>query len=321
MNDPLIPLLSLVAAFAVVALSGPPVISLLRRLKFGQPIRGEGPQSHLVKQGTPTMGGVLIWIGAIVGAIPAYRHPDMRALLLLFIGYGLIGFADDLVKVVFRNTRGVPARVRLVLQLLFAAVFLYFISRGGAVQIWSQTGFAVPGYLYIILGTLVLAGTANAVNFTDGVDGLLSTALLPTLGFFVVIGAGFAEGALLLAVAGALLGFLLYNRHPAKVFMGDTGSLALGALIAGLFFVYPDMLPFMPLVCALYWVEMLSVIIQVASFKTRKVRVFKMAPIHHHFELSGWSEGRIVAVFSGVSLACAVLGVLLYALVTGTPLW
>lgn len=321
MNEALIPLLSLIAGFAVVALSGPPVITLLRRLRFGQPIRGEGPQTHLTKQGTPTMGGVLIWIGAIAGAIPVLHRPGMPALLAMFLGFGLIGLADDLTKVVFKNPRGVPARVRLLLQLTFAAVFLFFMSRGGEVQIWSESGLVVPGYLYIILGSLVLAGTANAVNFTDGVDGLLSTAVLPTLGFFIFVGAGFAESALLMAVAGALLGFLLYNRHPAKVFMGDTGSLALGALIGGLFFVYPDMLPFMPLLCALYWVELLSVIIQVISFKTRKVRVFKMAPIHHHFELSGWSERKVVAVFSAVSLATAVVGALLFAIITGSPLW
>lgn len=322
MNNALVPLLSLAGAFAVVAISGPPVIEGLRRLKAGQPIRQEGPKTHLSKQGTPTMGGLLIWIGTILGAIPAFHDRTVLALLGLFLAYGLIGFSDDLAKVVFKNTRGVPARVRLLLQLIVAALFIYWAGgRESMVYIWHRPDIAIPGYLYMIFGTLVLSWTANAVNFTDGVDGLLSTVLLPTLAFFVIIGAGIAENALLMAVAGSLLGFLLYNRHPAKVFMGDTASLALGALVAGMFFVYEDLLPFMPIVCALYWIEILSVVIQVISFKTRGVRVFKMSPIHHHFELSGWSERKVVTVFSLFSMAAAIIALLAYMLFTGTPLW
>ncbi len=297
MDSPYIPFLSLLGAFAVVAVIGKPAIALLHQLKFGQPIREEGPRSHLSKKGTPTMGGLLIWIGTLIGAIPALHDSDSLLLLGMFFAYGLIGLADDLMKVVFKNPRGVPARIRLVLQLALAAGFLYLITGPEqTVQIWGQLSITVPRLLYIIVGSLLLAGTVNAVNFTDGVDGLLATVLIPTLAFFVIIAASVTGQSLIMAVIGSLIGYLLFNHHPAKVFMGDTGSLALGALVGSLFFIYGVEL-LMPLICLLYWFELLSVIIQVTSFKTRGVRVFKMTPIHHHFELSGWKENKIVAVF------------------------
>ncbi len=321
MDSPYIPFLSLLGAFAVVAVIGKPAIALLHQLKFGQPIREEGPRSHLSKKGTPTMGGLLIWIGTLIGAIPALHDSDSLLLLGMFFAYGLIGLADDLMKVVFKNPRGVPARIRLVLQLALAAGFLYLITGPEqTVQIWGQLSITVPRLLYIIVGSLLLAGTVNAVNFTDGVDGLLATVLIPTLAFFVIIAASVTGQSLIMAVIGSLIGYLLFNHHPAKVFMGDTGSLALGALVGSLFFIYGVEL-LMPLICLLYWFELLSVIIQVTSFKTRGVRVFKMTPIHHHFELSGWKENKIVAVFGLFALATALLGVVIYPYFTGAPLW
>ena len=321
MDSPFIPFLSLIGAFAVVAVIGKPAIAMLHRLKFGQPIREEGPRSHLSKKGTPTMGGLLIWIGTLIGAIPALHNSDSWLLLGMFFAYGLIGLADDLMKVVFKNPRGVPARIRLVLQLALAAGFLYLITGPEQnVQIWGQLSIAVPRLLYIIVGSLLLAGTVNAVNFTDGVDGLLATVLIPTLAFFVIITASATGQSLIMAVIGSLIGYLIFNHHPAKVFMGDTGSLALGALVGSLVFMNGVEL-LMPLICLLYWFELLSVIIQVISFKTRGVRVFKMTPIHHHFELSGWKENKIVTVFGLFALATALLGVVIYPLFAGAPLW
>lgn len=321
MDSPYIPFLSLVGAFAVVAVIGKPVIALLHRLKFGQPIREEGPRSHLSKKGTPTMGGLLIWIGTLIGAIPALHDSTSWLLLGMFFAYGLIGFADDLMKVVFKNPRGVPARIRLILQLALAAGFLYLISGSEqSVQILGQLSITVPRLLYIIVGSLVLAGTVNAVNFTDGVDGLLATAVIPTLAFFVIIAASVTGQSLVMAVIGSLIGYLIFNHHPAKVFMGDTGSLALGGLVGSLVFINGVEL-LMPLICLLYWFELLSVIIQVISFKTRGVRVFKMTPIHHHFELSGWKENKIVIVFGLFTLVTALLAVLIYPYFAGAPLW
>lgn len=328
--DKLMPFLSMIGAFAVVAIAGVPAIELLRRLKAGQPIRGEGPRTHLAKQGTPTMGGVLIWLGVVLASVPVLRDPNTARLVGLFLAYGLIGLADDMAKVVFKSPKGVPARLRLLLQLLFAATFLYLLVRPGwaadpniAVRIWGSVALVMPRFLYIVIGTIVLAGTANAVNFTDGVDGLLSTVQLPTLVFFLFAGAaaaGYTGAVLIMAAVGALLGFLVFNHHPAKVFMGDTGSLALGALTAGMVFVYRVEI-LMPLLCLVYWTEIISVVIQVVSFKTRGVRVFKMSPIHHHFELSGWSETKVVAVFGTVSLLAAALAVLLYSSFAGVPLF
>jgi phospho-N-acetylmuramoyl-pentapeptide-transferase len=306
------------AAAGIVALVAsliltPVVVPLLRKLKMGQQVRQEGPQAHLKKQGTPTMGGI-IFVVAMVAAVVAFDRESARAwaLAALTVGYGLIGFADDFLKVALHRPLGLKAREKLLLQVVLAVLFAWYVYRWVPAQ-----GYLLPfhlgrlplGWWYGPIAVLAILGAANAVNITDGLDGLAAGASVIAFAFFALLGLKVKEPPatlFALAMTGGLVGFLRANLHPAKVFMGDTGSLALGAALAGLAVISGTVL-LLPVVGVLFVIETLSVIIQVVSFRTTGRRVFRMSPLHHHFELSGWSEERVVAVFWVVSALGAVL--------------
>lgn len=298
---------------------GPLLIPVLHRLKFGQYIRSEGPQKHLQKAGTPTMGGIMFLtaIGVAV-LLTAEKTGEVVLLLVAITFFGATGFADDYIKVVMRRNLGLRARQKLMLQigsavvLLLASVLLldrgteFYLPFGGQYKI----DLGLPGLL--VIGTIMIVGTTNAVNLTDGLDGLAAgvTAIASLAYIVICLMMGKVDGAVVAAcVAGACLGFLRYNAHPAKVFMGDTGSLALGGALAGLAMVTKTEL-FLPIIGIVYVLETLSVIIQVISFQTTGKRVFLMSPLHHHYELKGWSEWKVVLFFWMVAAIGAVLGIL-----------
>ncbi|MCI8282492.1 MAG: phospho-N-acetylmuramoyl-pentapeptide-transferase [Lachnospiraceae bacterium] len=300
------------AAFAVTALLGPVVIPFLRKLKVGQTERKE-LESHLKKNGTPTMGGLMILAGIILTSIFFIKdYPKIIPVLFVTIGYGVIGFLDDYLKVVLKRSDGLLAWQKMLCQILVTGIFIFYIYRFTDVSLKMLipfTGGFMDG-LYLDLGILTVPvmflaviGTVNGANFTDGVDGLASSVTVLIATFFTVVAIGTGSGLepITCAVVGALLGFLLFNVYPASVFMGDTGSLALGGFVAST--AYMMQMPiFILIVGIIYWVELLSVMIQVTYFKkTGGKRIFRMAPIHHHFELGGWSETRVVAVFSIVT--------------------
>jgi len=319
----------LVLAFAVssavtVAL-GPVFIPLLKRLKFGQSIRGDGPARHLNKAGTPTMGGVLFIAGTLAaGALFLERGTtDGMAVLAVMLGYGFIGFLDDYIKVVHKRSLGLRAREKLLGQVILAAFLAFWVmgSAGRGTELAVPfSGYWVPGGVYLNLGPVlytifavaVVVGTANAVNLTDGLDGLAAgVSMLASLALAVAaLAAGRTGVALVMAAtAGGCLGFLRYNRYPAKVFMGDTGSMALGGGLAAAAVITGKEL-FLPILGGVFVLEALSVIIQVISFQTTGRRVFRMSPLHHHFELAGWSEVKVVFVFWLLSFAFALAGLL-----------
>lgn len=307
----------LVGAFLIslltVLLSGGKMIPYLHRLKFDQSIREEGPSSHQKKAGTPTMGGILflpaVLIPAILLPIFAPDEYDSRVwlVLLLFVGHLLIGFLDDYIKVVLKRNLGLKAREKILAQLILSGIFAYFFD---AQEIWLPVvdEFIDIGKWYYPFVFLVIIGTTNAVNLTDGLDGLLSCVTLPVALTFAAICLYLGQiklSMICMALFGAALGFLRYNYHPARVFMGDTGSLAIGGIIAGIALVTNTTL-LLVIIGGVYVLEALSVIIQVASFKMRGKRVFRMSPIHHHFELGGWRETKVVKVFALVScIFCA----------------
>lgn len=298
-----------IISFVICVLLGPVVIPFLRRLKVGQTVRDEGPKSHLKKSGTPTMGGIIILVSVVVTAMLYVKdYPKMIPILFLTLGFGLIGFLDDYIKVVLKRSMGLRAWQKMLLQIAVTGVFAYYMVNYADVPLtmkipfWSghylDLGFfAVPAMFFIVIGTV------NGANFTDGLDGLASSVTVMIATFFSVVGIGTQSGIepVTCAVVGALLGFLLFNVYPASVFMGDTGSLALGGFVAATAYML-QMPLFIVIVGLIYVVEVLSVVLQVSYFKmTGGKRIFKMAPIHHHFELCGWSETRVVAVFSIVT--------------------
>jgi phospho-N-acetylmuramoyl-pentapeptide-transferase len=289
------------------------LIPVLRRLKFGQPVRDVGPERHLIKQGTPTMGGVLFVLPtALVMLALAGRHPEAWALVLLLVGYAAIGFADDFRKVVQKRSLGLRAREKLAAQILLAGGFAWWAATAtGASGPWALPGGGtwVPGMWYFPLAVLAILGASNAVNLTDGLDGLAGGTTVVALLFFIVwaVNASNSVAALFAVVlASAVVGFLRYNLYPARVIMGDTGALALGAALAGEAIVTRSVL-LLPIVGGVFVAEALSVIIQVISFRLFKRRVFRMSPLHHHFELVGWSEERIVVTFWAVALILAIV--------------
>jgi len=307
-----------VLALAVALLLGPLVLPVLRKLKFGQSIREEGPKAHYAKAGTPTMGGVIILAALVVAAL-VFGGGSREVWLVLFvtIGHGLIGFLDDYIKVVLKRSLGLKARQKMLGQILLAAVLAYvtttFFGRG--TDLWIPfSGIQLDlGLFYYVLIFFVLVGTTNAVNLTDGLDGLAAgTGAIASLAYaFIAFYFQHAELAVFCtALAGACLGFLRYNAHPARVFMGDTGSLAIGGALAAVAIMTKTEL-LLVIVGGVFVVEALSVIIQVISFKTTGKRVFRMSPIHHHFELSGWAETKVVTVFWLASVMCAMAGVLI----------
>ncbi len=308
-------IIAVLISFGISVILGPVVIPWLRRLKMGQTERVEGVQSHLKKAGTPTMGGVIFLLATVVTSLFFVKdYPKIIPVLFLTLGFGLIGFLDDYLKVVLKRSDGLLPWQKFLLQVVLTAVFVFYIINYTDVALTMRIPFWGGHYLnlgWLAIPVLFFAviGTVNGVNFTDGLDGLASSVTLIVAVFFTVVSIGTKSGIepVTCAVVGGLMGFLLFNVYPAKVFMGDTGSLALGGFVAGA--AYMMQMPlFILIVGLIYFVEVLSVIIQVTYFKaTHGKRIFKMAPIHHHFELCGWSETRIVAVFSVVTaLMCLI---------------
>ena len=307
-------------SFAVSLILGPVVIPFLRKLKMKQTERVDGVQSHLKKAGTPTMGGIIILIAVVVTSLIYVKdYPKIIPVLFLTVAFGLIGFLDDYLKVVLKRSDGLLPMQKMALQIVVTAVFAFYLVRVADIPLIMLVPFS--GGYYLDLGWLAVPvlffaviGTVNGTNFTDGLDGLASSVTVLVATFFTVVAIGTRSGIepVTCAVAGALLGFLLFNVYPASVFMGDTGSLALGGFVAGTAYML-QMPLFIIIVGFIYLAEVASVIIQVTYFKmTHGKRIFKMAPIHHHFELCGWSETRVVAVFSIITaLLCliALMGV------------
>ncbi len=307
-----------IIAFAVSVVLAPVIIPFLRKLKVGQTEREDGVQSHLKKAGTPTMGGLIFLIATTVTSLFYARdYPNIIPILFLTLGFGLIGFLDDYLKVVLRRSDGLLPMQKMFLQIIVTAVFAVYMILFTDVQLTLLVPFSGGyylniGWLAIPLMFVAVIGTVNGVNFTDGLDGLASSVTVMVATFFTVVAIGNHSGIepITCAVVGGLLGFLLFNVFPARVFMGDTGSLALGGFVAGTAYML-QMPLFILIVGLIYLVEVASVMIQVTYFKkTGGKRIFKMAPIHHHFELCGWSETRVVAVFSIITAILCLVALL-----------
>lgn len=305
----------LLISFALSAAAGPIVIPILRRLKVGQTVRDDGPQTHLKKNGTPTMGGVIFLIAVLITSLLyAPQYPKVIPILFMTVGFGIVGFLDDFIKVVLHRSEGLTPGQKMAGQLVVTAVFAYYMVKISDVGLTLLVPFFPElrldlGWLAVPLLFFVVLGTVNGTNFTDGLDGLAASVTVMVAVFFSVVAIGTNAGIapITLAVAGGLLGFLLFNVYPASVFMGDTGSLALGGFVASTAYML-NMPLFILLIGLIYLVEVLSVIIQVSYFKvTHGKRFFKMAPIHHHFEKCGWSETRVVTVFSIITAFCCLI--------------
>jgi len=307
MFDVVKPLQIAIGALCFTLLAGPFVIPFLQKLKIGQSIREDGPQSHLAKTGTPTMGGVLILVGFLIALLPV-GVPDRSALIVIIstLGFGAIGFCDDYIKVVKKRNLGLRAWQKIVGQIAVSVVVTVLALQQGTALLIPFTGTYWTASIFIFVPFLILGQIfmTNSVNLTDGLDGLAGGITALVMLFFIFAGWKYhlLKSALLAAgLFGGCLGFLRYNIHPAKVFMGDTGSLALGGAVAGLAIVMK--LPLLlPIIGFIYCIEAISVILQVASFKSTGRRIFRMAPLHHHFELGGWKETKVVHIFWGITL-------------------
>ena len=304
-------------SFGIATILGPIVIPFLRRLKVGQTEREE-LESHQIKTGTPTMGGLIILAAIVITSLfYVSRYPKIIPIVFLTVGFGVIGFLDDYLKVVLRRSDGLLAWQKMLLQIVVTTIFAVYLVRYTDVSLTMLVPFS--GGHYIDLGWLAIPlmyfaviGTVNGVNFTDGLDGLAASVTILNAVFFSVASIGLGNGVSPspLAVIGSLLGFLVFNVFPARVFMGDTGSLALGGFVSGMacFLRLPL---FLPLVGFIYMMEILSVILQVSFFKlTKGKRIFKMTPIHHHFELMGWSETQIVTVFATITAILCLIALM-----------
>ena len=310
-------IISILSAFVLALVCGPIFIPLLHRLKFGQNVRTDGPQSHLKKTGTPAMGGIIFLVATVIICLVFSKDKDMLLVLGSTLLFGLIGFADDYIKIVKKRSLGLRAWQKIAAQLL-VAFLLSFVASGvnqvGTSVLIPFTGkFLDFGIMYMPFIIFIIIGTVNSVNLTDGLDGLAGGVTVVVLGFFSVVAlVSKNEGILVFsgALIGALLGFLRFNSHPAQVFMGDTGSLALGGAVASLAVI--TKLPlFLAIIGAVYVAEALSVMIQVLYFKaTKGKRFFKMSPLHHHFELSGWAESKVVSVFTIIAIILCLIGLL-----------
>ena len=315
----------LIIAFIVSIILGFIIIPILRKLKVGQIERDDGPQSHLKKQGTPTMGGIIMIITMILVVTGAYVFFSLNGLnqtanklvpmLILTIGFGVIGFIDDFKKLVLKNTKGLKPSYKMLGLLIISVIYVVYLTQGLLLGTDTyipilKTYINLPLIIYIPFAILVILGTTNAINLTDGIDGLSSSicAIIVTCLTLVGVITGVTEVSIFGSIViGAILGFLMFNLHPAKVFMGDTGSLLLGGVISAIA-LYLKM-PLILLVIALIPVlETISVMIQVVYFKKTGKRFFKMAPLHHHFELLGWKENKVVIVFSLVTLVLCIVG-------------
>ncbi|MBP3708240.1 MAG: phospho-N-acetylmuramoyl-pentapeptide-transferase [Clostridia bacterium] len=315
----------LIMSFAISIVFALVIIPILRRLKVGQIERTDGPQSHLKKQGTPTMGGLIIALTMVVCSALLYMEykaseplvaSRMIPLVFVTLGFGLVGFVDDFKKLILKNTDGLKPMYKMFGLLLIAVTYTFYLVK--YINLGTDTYIPIikqyitlPIWLYIPFAIFVLLGTTNAVNLTDGVDGLSSsvTTIILTCIVSISIILGVKEVTLAGTILiGSCLGFLLFNLHPAKVFMGDTGSLLLGGAISGMA-LYLKMPLILIVIALIPIIETLSVMIQVTFYKKTGKRVFKMAPIHHHFELSGWKEGKIVSIFSIVTLILCIIGI------------
>ena len=313
----------LVLSFAFTVIISKKVIPILKGHKIGQEIRPEGPVEHRVKAGTPTMGGICFIMAmlialAVMTVIYALvnRQNELIPLALtlgLALANGLIGFVDDYCKLIKKQNEGLKARQKFILQVLVAIIYVVALTALG----YIDTSLPIPftssavelGWVYYVFAVFLIVGIANSVNLTDGIDGLASSVTLVIMGFFAIVAFNMLNVSLALisgALIGALIGFLIFNIHPAKVFMGDTGSLFLGGAVTGAAFLINQPL-IIVIAGVIYIIETLSVMIQVTSFKLRNKRVFKMTPIHHHFEKCGWKEGKIVAVFSAITAIFCVI--------------
>ena len=319
-------LITAVVAFLVTSLLGGFLVPYLKKLKYGQTIKEIGPTWHQQKQGTPTMGGIMFVVGLLaavtVGLLTLFILEDFNVVKVQFIrvfagcamalAYGMMGFVDDYIKVVKKRNLGLRAREKLLIQFLISIGYLYVLEVSGGVSTLVDITFLGQfdlGWFYYPLMMFIIIGTTNAVNLTDGVDGLAgSVTFIVSVGFLAIAAKlQFSYVSILaVALAASCLGFLVWNLHPAKVFMGDTGSMFLGGIVTALAFCI-DMPVLLVIIGFIYFAEALSVILQVISFKTTGKRIFKMSPIHHHFEMCGWSEMKIVIVFSLVSAVCGVL--------------
>lgn len=313
-------LVAAIVAAGFVLITGPFFIPELHKLKFGQSIREEGPKSHQKKSGTPTMGGIMIILGITLGTLAAAPWtPEVLLAVFIMLGHFVLGFLDDYIKVVKKRNLGLKARQKLAGQILIAVVTMYVATQvlGIDTDIWipGLDANVSLGVLYYPLVLFVLVGTSNAVNLTDGLDGLAAGTVAIAASAFAAVSVLTGHGDLsyfCVAMAAACLAFLRFNVHPAKVFMGDTGSLALGGALAAVgILTHTEIL--LAVIGFVFVCEALSVIIQVISFQTTGKRVFRMSPIHHHFELGGWSEWKVVTVFWCVGLLASVLGLSLIA--------
>ena len=314
----------LMLSFGITVILGLIIVPILRKLKVGQIERNDGPESHLKKQGTPTMGGIIIMLGIIIVTIASYFYykskdaalaQNLLPILGLTIGFGAIGFIDDFKKLVLKNTKGLSPSLKMLGLLLISVLFILYLIMGlnlgtdTYIPILKQY-ITIPIYLYIPFAIIVILGTTNAVNLTDGIDGLSSSVCTIIITCLTVIATMFGINEITVfgaIVVGAVLGFLMFNIYPAKAFMGDTGSLFLGGVISGIA-LYLKMPLILLIIAIIPVIETLSVILQVAFFKKTGKRIFKMAPIHHHFELSGWRENKVVMVFSVITLVVSIIG-------------
>ena len=307
-----------IIAFVLTVIAGPFVISGLRKLKVGQTVREEGPRAHQKKNGTPTMGGIMILLAVVITSLLYMKnYPKILPILFLTLGFGIIGFIDDYIKVVLKRSLGLRAWQKMVMQIVVTGLFVYYLLQVSPENLLMKIPFFSTklldlGIFSVPAVFIVVIGTVNGTNFTDGLDGLASSVTIMVSTFFSVVAIGTNSGIepITCAVVGALMGFLLFNVYPASVFMGDTGSLALGGFVAGTAYML-QMPIFIIIVGAIYLIEVLSVMLQVSYFKlTKGKRIFKMAPIHHHFELCGWSETRVVAVFSITTALLCLVGLM-----------
>ena len=306
-----------IIAFLIVVILAPIFIPMLTKFKFGQTVRDDGPQTHLQKNGTPTMGGVLMIIAILItGLTRAKIDKDLLVGLICITGFGFVGFLDDFIKIKMKRSLGLKAYQKIVLQFaiaFFVAYYQYTASPSATQIMVPFTDYIINlGPLYVPIMMFIIIGTVNAVNLTDGLDGLASGVTLIVSIFFMMLAmsVGNSDVAVLAAATvGACLGFLGFNSYPAKVFMGDTGSMALGGAVVA-FAVLTNSVLLIPIVGGIYFAEAISVIIQVISFKLTGKRVFKMAPIHHHFEQCGWPETRVVFIFWITTIVLAWIGII-----------
>ncbi|MFC4798121.1 phospho-N-acetylmuramoyl-pentapeptide-transferase [Neobacillus sp. GCM10023253] len=310
---------TIIMAFLISVLLSPVFIPFLRRLKFGQSIREEGPKSHQKKSGTPTMGGIMILFAIVITTLVMtgkFSEPTVKTYLLLLVtlGFGLLGFLDDFIKVVLKRNLGLTSKQKFLGQIIISVIFYLVYKQNG-----FSTDIILPftdksldlGWFFVIFIVFWLVGFSNAVNLTDGLDGLVSGTAAIAFGAFAVLAWNQSQMEVAIfsvAIVGAVLGFLVFNAHPAKVFMGDTGSLALGGAIAAIS-ILTKLEVLLLIIGGIFVIETLSVILQVASFKTTGKRIFRMSPLHHHYELVGWSEWRVVVTFWSVGLIFAILGI------------